>query len=75
MVNEVNRTLVDKEKVEVNGKLHYRLYFFDNMTGAIAKVLCPVAEEDVVIKVPEPVTEEVEEVTNIDEFKEVLDRE
>lgn len=49
MVTGVQRTLVTSERVRKNGKLYYRLYFYDHAEGVIIKVLSPVVDNDVVI--------------------------
>jgi hypothetical protein len=36
------RTLVDKERVHIDGNLYFKLYFFEEDTGEILQVLSPV---------------------------------
>ena len=77
MVTAIERTLIDKEKVEINGKPAFRLFFYDHATGIIAKVISFIAPEDVVLNRPsEPISEEPEEesVSNIEELQDALQR-
>jgi type VI protein secretion system component Hcp len=41
-MNEVQRFLVDKKLVEIDGKEHYKLYFYDSMDGVIVTIVAPV---------------------------------
>lgn len=48
-MNNVERILVDKEKVEIDGKSAYRLFFYDVMTGDTMSVISYITKDNIVV--------------------------
>ena len=69
----VSRILVDKEKIEKNGVLYYRLYFFDAMDGKTIMYESPVFKSNKMLKtsedenIPELIIEEQPKESAVDE--------
>ncbi len=53
-----NKILVDKEKAFVDGKEAYRLYFYDEQTGTIVKVISFVIKDDLYLNEPQQARED-----------------
>jgi hypothetical protein len=49
-----SKILVDKEKVIINGREAFRLFFYDEQEGYIIKVISYVAMEDIYLNDPAP---------------------
>lgn len=61
------KTLIDSEKVIIDGKEAFRLFFFDEQTGYIIKVISFVATEDVYLARPtsaKPAESNMDDITN-----------
>lgn len=41
-MNPINRFLVDKKEVEIEGQRAYKLYFFDTMEGIVIEYTAPI---------------------------------
>jgi len=67
MSTGLNKTLIDKEKVIINGREAFRLFFFDEQTGFIIKVISYVATKDVYLAQPDsaqPSDSNMSDITN-----------
>lgn len=71
-----NRILVDKEKIDIDGREAYRLYFYDEQEGYIIKVISFVALSD--LKLNEPTVRPLDETVvnqNLEGFKNAIQQE
>jgi hypothetical protein len=63
----ITRTLIDKEKLIIDGKEAFRLFFYDHTSGDILKVISFVANNDVYLnKVDTPEESDVSELEVFD---------
>lgn len=70
-MNVPNRILVDKEKVEYNGRKAYRLFFYDVMDGNVIPVISYIEPDDVVIERFQEEQPEEQELSQVEVFESV----
>ena len=72
-MNGIEKVLVDKEKVIIDGKEAYRLYFFDAQEGYIIRVISFVATNDIMLNQPKGTPIETSTtVSQVEVFKNAL---
>ena len=68
-MNTTQRVLIDKEKLEIDGNPAYRLFFYDEHSGIIYKVISFIGERDIMLNKP---TQEPAEVSSQNEIEELM---